>query len=137
MSDNSLLVNTYIKIILSSDDEIKEMLQEEKTGQIKIFPVIAKASTTYPYVVINRDTVVPEYTKDGCYRNVVNVTVFVVDPIYDKCVAIANKIRNKLDLCRYNDDDIFIDRIELVAASEYVSEEAYGEELTFEVSISN
>ena len=134
--DNSLLVNTPIRKILCQDDDIKNMLTDN-FGQIKIFPVIAKAGATYPYVVVNRDSVTPEYTKDGCYMNVVNVSIFVVDPTYDKCVGLANKIRNKLDLCRYTDDDIYIDRIELLSATEYVSEEAYGEELIFEVSMSN
>ena len=134
--DNSLLINTYIRTILCSDEGISASL-EGVNKEIKIFPCDARAGTSFPFVVVHRDSIEPEYTKDGCYENELYVTIFVVNTGYDACVTLANMIRNKLDLCRYNADGIYIDRIELANAVEYVMEEAFVQELKFKVNIAN
>ena len=135
--DKSLLVNTYIRTILCSDDNIKNRLIDSKNGQIKIFPVDARSGSEFPFVVIHRDSITPYYTKDGCYQNELDVTIFIVDTGYDKCVELANLIRNRLDLCRYNDNEVYIDRIELSAASEYISDNSFIQELRFAVTMAN
>lgn len=134
--DNSLLANTYVKRILMQDEKILNALTDEVTGT-RIYPGDARAGSKYPFVAIHRNTVDPQYTKDGCYENNVSVTVFIIDNSYDEGVAIANNIRNRLDLCRYSDDDIYIVRTELTGAAEYVVDNTFVQELTFNLEISN
>lgn len=136
--DNSLLINTYIRTILCSDVDIKALLSDNNLNNtIKIYPCDARAGTSFPFVVVHRDSITPEYTKDGCYENEVFVTIFVVDSDYDKCVTLANKIRNKLDLCRYSTNDVYIDNIQLSNATEYIMENSFVQELHFKVNIAN
>ena len=135
--DNSLLISTYIRNILSRNEELKEMLTDSVNGQLKIFPLAARTGTEYPYVVVQRNNISPSYTKDGCYENEIDITVLIVHTSYDKCVYIANIIRNILDLCRYRDNDVYIPRIELSTATEGISDEAFIQELRFSVSMAN
>lgn len=135
--DNSLLINTYIRTILCSDEDITALLTNPETNEIKIYPVNAFVSIPDPFVVIRHESIVPEYTKDGCYENTVDVIVFVVDADYDNGVILANKIRNKLDLCRYNTNDVYIYNIELTNAIEYVERDKYVQQLNFRVNITN
>lgn len=137
--DNSLMINTYIRQILCSDSEIAEILKDNKTDNIKIFPVISRAGTSLPYVILTRDSVTPEYTKDGCYENEVYIVILVVHNNYDAGAYLANKIRNKLDLCRYNVDDVYIDRIELSGCGEGIAADidGYVQELRFKINIEN
>ena len=134
--DNSLLANTYVKRILMNDETIVNALTYEVTGTM-IYPGDARAGSKYPFVAIHRNTVEPQYTKDGCFENNVSVTVFIIDNSYDEGVKIANNIRNRLDLCRYSDEDIYISRIELTGAAEYIVDNTYIQELTFNLEISN
>lgn len=134
--DNSLLANTYVKRILMHDEEIVNALTDDTTGT-RIYPGDAHAGSKFPFVVIHRNTVEPQYTKDGCFENNVSTTVFIIDNAYDEGLAIANNIRNRLDLCRYSDEDIYISRIELTGAAEYVVDNTFVQELTFNLEISN
>ena len=137
--DNSLKVNTYVREILCNDNEIAGLLTDATTNTIKIFPVFAKASTKFPYVILTRESMSPEYTKDGCYENEVYIVILVVHNSYDAGADIANKIRNKLDLCRYHADNIYIDRIELSGCGEGITidNDGYVQELRFKVNIAN
>lgn len=137
--DNSLMVNTYVREILCNDNEIAGLLRDAETNNIKIFPVFAKASTKFPYVILTRESMSPEYTKDGCYENEVYIVILVVHKTYDAGAYIANKIRNKLDLCRYHTDNIYIDRIELSGCGEGITidNDGYVQELRFKVNIAN
>lgn len=137
--DNSLKVNTYVREILCNDNEIAGLLRDATTNTIKIFPVFAKASTKFPYVILTRESMSPEYTKDGCYENEVYIVILVVHNSYDAGADIANKIRNKLDLCRYHTDNIYIDRIELSGCGEGITidNDGYVQELRFKVNIAN
>lgn len=135
--DNSLLINTYIRTILCSDEDITALLTNPETNEIKIYPVNAFVSIPDPFVVIRHESIVPEYTKDGCYENTVDVIVFVVDADYDNGVILTNKIRNKLDRCVYNTNDVYIYNIELANAIEYVERDKYVQQLNFRVYIAN
>ena len=137
--DNSLMVNTYVREILCNDNEIAGLLRDAETNTIKIFPVFAAAGTKFPYVILTRESMSPEYTKDGCYENEVYIVILVVHNSYDAGADIANKIRNKLDLCRYHADNIYIDRIELSGCGEGITidNDGYVQELRFKVNIAN
>ena len=62
--DNSLLVGKYIYKLLAEDDVLST-----KVTPKKIFPLVANADTTYPFIVYARTGLMADYCKDGTIEN--------------------------------------------------------------------
>ena len=62
--DNSLLIGKYIYKLLSED-----VVLSAKVTSKKIFPLVANADTTYPFIVYARTGLTVEYCKDGTVEN--------------------------------------------------------------------
>ena len=106
--DNSLLIGKYIYRVLSED----EVLSDRVTSR-KIFPLVANADTTYPFIVYSRTDLTVEYCKDGVVGNTVDFQIIVVSDNYVESLEVANQIRSILEMKRYNDEDICISDIRL------------------------
>lgn len=137
--DNSLLINKYILSFLENSELVTEILGSDAH---KIFPLIQPDSLTFPYIVFQRSSVIPEYTKDlylGAevgWTNNVNVVIKCISDEYDEGLLLANAVRNTLEGKSYSDNDIQIDIIQLASAVEYTLEtDAFVQELTFEISV--
>ena len=66
--DNSLLIGKYIYKLLTEDDSLARIVTPKK-----VFPLVANADTTYPFVVYSRIGLNVEYCKDGLVENTVDV----------------------------------------------------------------
>lgn len=137
--DNSLLINKYILSFLEDSELVTEILGEDEH---KIFPLIQPESLTFPYIVFQRSSVIPEYTKDlylGAgvgWTNTVNINVKCISDQYDEGLLLANAVRNTLEGKSYSDEDIKIDIIQLASAIEYTTDtDTFVQELTFEISV--
>ena len=57
--DNSILVSKYIRRFLAENSEVSQFIDVNK-----IFPLIANAETSFPFIVYQRSSLTPVYTKD-------------------------------------------------------------------------
>lgn len=126
--DNSLKIGNYIIEVLEDNEELTE-----KLGMNKIFPIVAPEGTNYPLVIYTRDSVMVTYTKTiPGFDNRITFTLRTYSPDYDESVDIANTIRNILERKTINFEDLHINDIRLISASETFTEDAFCTILTFE-----
>lgn len=128
--DNSLLIGKYIYKLLSED----EVLSERVTPK-KIFPLVANADTTYPFIVYARTSLAVEYCKDGTVEDTVECQVLSVSDNYVESLEIANQIRSTLELVRYKDDTIQIRECRLSSVQEEYMEDAFIQRMNFIIKI--
>ena len=101
--DNSILIGKLIYKMLSEDETLSGMVTPKK-----IFPLVANADTTFPFVVYARTALNVEYCKDGVVGNTIEFQVIAVSDSYVESLEVANRIRGILELMRYKDEGIFI-----------------------------
>lgn len=135
--DNSLLVGKYMLKILESNEELMQALPIDKCFALCVDPNLA----TYPYMTFARSYIQPEYNKDFALRprvtnNIVQLNIDIHDNTYDGSVELANLFRNALEGVGYRDEDISIDRFQLIGASETTDgEKDYCQILVFQTEI--
>ena len=87
----SLSITKYVLKLLKANTALMDLVP-----YARIYPIDAKQGTTFPFIVINRDSVLSAYSKDGCFEDTVTVTATAVTDRYDMSVSIASEIRNSL-----------------------------------------
>lgn len=127
---NTLLITKYIRSILEQDITLMEMIPIKQ-----FFPIDAKQGTKYPFAVIVRTGMQDNSSKDGIYEDIVNVSIIVVDDNYINSIEIANEIRNWLEGHSYKDETINIRRIRLSTTSEAYYNDAFIQELSFNIYV--
>lgn len=126
--DNSLLIGKYIYKLLSED-----VVLSAKVTSKKIFPLVANADTTYPFIVYARTGLTVEYSKDGTVENRIEFQVLAVSENYVESLEVANQIRKTLELIRYKDEDISIRECKLSSVLEEYMEDAFIQRLIFTI----
>ena len=127
---NTLLITKYIRLILEQDITLMGMIPIKQ-----FFPIDAKQGTKYPFAVIVRTGMQDNSSKDGIYEDIVNVSIIVVDDNYINSIEIANEIRNWLEGHSYKDETINIRRIRLSTTSEAYYNDAFIQELSFNIYV--
>lgn len=97
----------------------------------KIFPLVANADTTYPFIVYARTGLVVEYCKDGVVENTVDFQILSISDNYVESLEVANQIRSILELSRYKDTEITITECKLSSITEEYMEDAYIQRMNF------
>jgi len=124
--DNTILAGKYIRRIMIENQELTSLIPANK-----IFPLIANADTTYPFIVYSRNNLIPTYTKDFLSDNSLIFTVIVVSDDYEQSLDIANAVRHSLETYRFKDEYIHIYPIKLDSITEETYEDAYIQRMTF------
>ena len=124
--DNTILAGKYIRKFLIENEELSAMIDTKK-----IFPLIANADTTFPFIVYSRNNITPLYTKDYLTDNTVVFTIIVVSDEYVQSLELANAVRHSLEGYRYTDEVISIAPIKLQSIIEETIEDAYIQRMTF------
>lgn len=101
----------------------------------KVFPIVSKEGTAYPFIVYRRSGITPSYTKDGRAGEVVTVEIVVAANNYTSSVEIADMVRDTIDGRGMEYGGMTVHRTELVAADEEFIEETYLQTLTFNLNI--
>jgi hypothetical protein len=122
-------ITQYVLKLLTQDQAVNEIF-----GQ-NIYPLNAKQSTKFPFAVMQRSSIVPEYSKDGHHEYNIKVKVICADDNYANNVEGAEAIRNALELRSYMDENVHIRRITLDDATEMMISEAFVQELTFNICL--
>lgn len=128
-----ILINKYIKQVLSDDEILTEMV---KADQIK---VMLTNPVKFPFVSLKRSAIDTTYNKDRSTEDVVTVEIAVVSDNYTQCIEIAQRIREILDykVYRNTEDNIFITYIRLTDVQEDTVNDAYIQNLTFQMHCQN
>ena len=125
-NDNSILITKYIRKFIVENEEVSKLINTNN-----VFPLIANADTTFPFVVYGRTSLVPTYTKDLLTENSITIYIYVVSDKYIESLEIANAIRHSIESHIYKDDEITIDVIKLESITEETSDDAYIQKMSF------
>lgn len=87
----TLQIGKAVHAILSNDSNVSALVGN------KIFPVVCKEGTTYPFVVYQRIGITPYITKDGVAGEMCNVSVIIAAASYSESVIIAEAVRGALE----------------------------------------
>lgn len=129
---DGLLVTKYIIELLSNNEQLTNILSNEKTG-LRIYPIDTKVDVNFPFVVLTRQNLTSEYCKDGRYRDNVQLSVIIVSNKYDESVNVAQLVRETIDNKSVKSDNVIIKQIRLVSANEDIFYDSYVQQLTFEI----
>lgn len=126
-----MLTGNYLLDVLNDQEELIEVL-----GEDKIFPLVAKEDTTFPFVTYTRDNIQITYTKMFNQDNLVTITYKVYSDNYDEAVNIANLIRNILERKQIEvPNEIKINDIRIVSMYEQYNENGFCESITFQTYV--
>ena len=124
--DNSILILKYIRAILLENDEVMELVSEDN-----IFSLIAHSDAKLPYIVMSRNSIQTQYTKDRAFDNTVQFTVNVVAGSYLDSIEIANAVRHAIENYLWKNAEIFIHPISVVNISESTDGDQFVQSLLF------
>ena len=129
--DNSLKTGYYIVEAIKDNDELIEMI-----GEDKIWPLAALESTTFPYIIYSRDQIAVQYTKCCNHDNQVVITFRVYSNDYLQALEIANQLRNLLEHKQLViKDEIYINEIKVASVSEMFSEDSFCQAISFQMAV--
>ncbi len=102
----------------------------------RIFPLVAKEGTTFPFVVYRRTSVSPQYCKDGRASETASVDIVVASNTYTSSIEVADLVREALD-CKaaVYQERVTVRNIEMVTAQEDYLDETYIQTLNFNFTI--
>lgn len=129
--DNSLKTGQYLLAVLNDNEELMSLL-----GEGKIFPLLAKADTQFPFVTYTRDSDVVQYTKQIGHDNTISITYRVYSEDYDTALEIVNLIRNILERKTIQfENEIKINDIRVQNVYESFAEDAFCQAITFSTMV--
>lgn len=63
----------------------------------KVFPIVSKEGTSYPFVVYRRNGIEVQYTKDGRSGETVNVDIVIAAGSYAESIGLADMVREAIE----------------------------------------
>lgn len=115
-------IGQEIRDIILSSSAVKEMVN------VKVFPLIAPANTTFPFIIYRRNGYQPNNNKDGKDEMVFMETTIVVDK-YEDSVKIANNVADTLRTSRTEN----IDEINITNTFEEFTGDSYIQKINISV----
>lgn len=102
----------------------------------KVYPIIAEQSTTYPFMVIKRNSTDCTRVKDRlCKTETSYLELTIITDKYDQSIELAEKVKDQLDWVRGEVNDIKIAEMYVEASGEDYLNEAYVQKLSVSVTI--
>lgn len=121
----SIQIGKLIRAALTTNLKLVELIGN------KIFPIVSKEGTAYPFVVYRRAGITPSYVKDGRASEVATVEIIVADNNYTRSVDIADRIRETIDGKGMTYGGLTVNQVQLSSADEEFVEDTYIQSLTF------
>ena len=91
MNKTSISIIKELRKILLSNVELKKLVGE------RIFPIVADVETNYPFIVIKRNSLTVNYTKDILLLDENLLTFSILAEDYENAVNIAELVRVTLE----------------------------------------
>lgn len=121
---NAIKIGEKIFGILSNSEQVTDLVKT------RIFPIVADATTSFPFIVYKREETTYQGTKD--FKNYCpTVSIVIASETYKESIEIAEIVLDTLvDYC---DDEI--DFIRLVNSDERFDENTFIQQLTFKIEL--
>jgi len=133
--DNSILATKYLMAILKENQAVMDILGTETN---KIFPLQQPENLSFPFIVIQRNSIMPTYTKDYMgWSNLVTFEIACVSNDYIQSLELANAVRNAIEWYRWQDSNINITRINIDMINEFVIDNDNAPAYVQSISISS
>lgn len=117
-------IGKELNTILTNDTELNKFVDK------KIFPIVANAGTTFPFIVYRRSSYRPQSNKD--YEDeMVSVEIAVLSDKYEESVDVANATADAL----INKKTETIDEIRISNIYEDFAEDTYIQQISIDIYI--
>lgn len=129
---NALYAGLVIKSMLLNSIEVNSIIQG------RVYPIFAGMGTSYPFVLYCRNSLSPDDSKDHLSESDdTSVVVSIVSDSYDESIDLADKVHSALRTGQTSVEGIDISEIRLVGFDEDSQDEAYIQNLIFNIQFEN
>ena len=118
-----------INALLSGTEEVTRMVGD------RIYPLVSKVDCKFPFIVYQRMSCLPTYTKDGLIAEEQNYSITVLADTYSDSVELADAVRDALELERGTFSGQYIRNIKLTSVNESWVSDTYVQELNFTIEL--
>lgn len=122
----SLQIGKIIYATLQADSDITTAVGD------KVYPIVAPASTTFPFIVYTRvNSFVENLTKDGWLNDNCSFQITIVSDNYGQGAELADEVRELFENCRLSTNELTVSNIRMTSASESFNADEYIQNLNF------
>ena len=118
-----------INALLSANEEVTRMVGD------RIYPLVSKVDSKFPFIVYQRMSCVPTYTKDGLISEEQNYSITVLADTYSDSVELADAVRDALELEQGTFAGQHIRNIKLTSVNESWVSDTFVQELNFIIEL--
>ena len=87
----TIQIGKVINALLNADRALSEMIGN------RVFPIVSKEGTQYPFVVYRRNSVTSTYCKDGLASETASVDIVIASNTYTNSIEVADRVRAAID----------------------------------------
>lgn len=125
----TIQIGKVINALLNADRGLSEMIGS------RVFPIVSKEGTQYPFVVYRRNSVTPTYCKDGLASETASVDIVIASNTYTNSIEVADRVRAAIDKRACVFQDTTVSNIEMTTAEEDFVDDTYIQTLNFNFTI--
>ena len=125
----TIQIGKVINALLNADTNLSEMIGN------RVFPIVSKEGTQYPFVVYRRNSVTPTYCKDGLASETASVDIVIASNTYTNSIEVADRVRAAIDKRACVFQDTTVSNIEMTTAEEDFVDDTYIQTLNFNFTI--
>lgn len=125
----TIQIGKVINALLNADRALSEMIGN------RVFPIVSKEGTQYPFVVYRRNSVTPTYCKDGLASETASVDIVIASNTYTNSIEVADRVRAAIDKKACVFQDTTVSNIEMTTAEEDFVDDTYIQTLNFNFTI--
>ena len=125
----TIQIGKVINALLNADSGLSEMIGN------RVFPIVSKEGTQYPFVVYRRNSVTPTYCKDGLASETASVDIVIASNTYTNSIEVADRVRAAIDKRACVFQDTTVTNIEMTTAEEDFVDDTYIQTLNFNFTI--
>lgn len=125
----TIQIGKVINALLNADRSLSEMIGN------RVFPIVSKEGTQYPFVVYRRNSVTPTYCKDGLASETASVDIVIASNTYTDSIEVADRVRAAIDKRACVFQDTTVSNIEMTTAEEDFVDDTYIQTLNFNFTI--
>ena len=125
----TIQIGKVINALLNADRSLSEMIGN------RVFPIVSKEGTQYPFVVYRRNSVTSTYCKDGLASETASVDIVIASNTYTNSIEVADRVRAAIDKRACVFQDTTVTNIEMTTAEEDFVDDTYIQTLNFNFTI--
>ena len=126
---NGVHINKYIRRWLTQSEAVTAIVPATS-----IVPLVT-APTTQPFITFQHGPIEPDYSKDGCAVDHVQVMIVCCSNDYEQSIDIAAAVRSTIEYQRFEDEDIYIPIIQIEEITEDAVNDTYVQQILISFQI--